>query len=132
MAFSFTESLRWKENGTEHSVMLLLRDRAQAGELDVKGIIEASSRSGVKPLLCAGLNIRQDGNPDVMHHKVFIFDEAIVAMGSFNFSNRAANENDENMLIIHNPDIARAYLEEFDRLWAEAGPIPASVTADCG
>jgi phosphatidylserine/phosphatidylglycerophosphate/cardiolipin synthase-like enzyme len=132
MAFSFTESLRWKENGTERSVMLLLRDRAQAGELEVKGIVEASSRSGVKPLLCAGLDIRQDGNPDVMHHKVFIFDEAIVAMGSFNFSNRAANENDENMLIIHNPDIARAYLEEFDRLWAVAGPVPAAVTADCG
>lgn len=132
MAFSFTESLRWREDGDERSVMLLLRDRAQAGELDVQGIVEASSRSGVKPLLCAGLDIRQDGNPDVMHHKVFIFDEAIVAMGSFNFSNRAATENDENMLIIHNPDIARAYLEEFARLWAEAGPIPASVFADCG
>lgn len=131
MAFSFTESLRWKDGAAERSVMLLLRDRALAGELNVKGIVEASSRSGVKPLLCAGVEVRQDGNPDVMHHKVFIFDESIVAMGSFNFSNRAATDNDENMLIIHNPDIARAYLEEFDRLWAEAGPIPASVTADC-
>jgi len=132
MAFSFTQSLRWKDGTTERSVMFLLRDRAQAGELDVKGIVEASSRSGVKPLLCAGLDIRQDGNPDVMHHKVFIFDEATVVMGSFNFSKNASTDNDENLLIIHNPDVARAYLEEFDRLWAEAGPIPASVYADCG
>jgi len=106
--------------------MLLLRDRAQAGALDVRGIVEASSRSQVKPLLCAGLDVRQDGNPNVMHHKVFIFDDSIVAMGSFNFSSRAANDNDENMLIIHNPAIARAYLEEFSRLWAESRVISAS------
>ena len=106
--------------------MMLLRDRALAGALDVRGIVEASSRSQIKPLLCAGLDVRQDGNPYVMHHKVFIFDEATVAMGSFNFSSRAANDNDENMLIIHNPDIARAYLEEFSRLWAEAQVIPES------
>ncbi|MBP8973022.1 MAG: hypothetical protein KBH93_04035 [Anaerolineae bacterium] len=126
MAFSFTESLEWTEDGTPRSVMLLLRDRAQAGALDVRGIIEASSRSQVKPLLCAGLDVRQDGNPNVMHHKVFIFDDSIVAMGSFNFSSRAANDNDENMLIIHNPAIARAYLEEFNRLWAESQVISAS------
>jgi len=126
MAFSFTESLEWTEDGTPRSVMLLLRDRAQAGALDVRGIVEASSRSQVKPLLCAGLDVRQDGNPNVMHHKVFIFDDSIVAMGSFNFSSRAANDNDENMLIIHNPAIARAYLEEFSRLWAESRVISAS------
>lgn len=130
MAFSFTESLEWTEGGAQHSVMLLMRDRAQAGALDVRGIVEASSRSQVKPLLCAGLEVRQDGNPDVMHHKVFIFDDSIVVMGSFNFSSRASNDNDENMLIIHSPDIARAYLEEFSRLWAEAQQIPESAF-DC-
>jgi len=130
MAFSFTESLEWTEDGAQHSVMLLMRDRAQAGALDVRGIVEASSRNQVKPLLCAGLDVRQDGNSYVMHHKVFIFDDSIVAMGSFNFSSRASNDNDENMLIIHSPDIARAYLEEFSRLWAEAQVIPESAF-DC-
>ena len=157
MAFSFTESLEWVEDGVPRSVMLLLRDRALAGELEVRGIIEASSRSQVTPLLsapawagtlgmtdpdevgdrsqieplvCAHLNVRQDGNPYVMHHKVFIFDEAIVAMGSFNFSKRASSDNDENMLIIHNPAVARAYLEEFSRLWAESQVIPESAF-DC-
>jgi phosphatidylserine/phosphatidylglycerophosphate/cardiolipin synthase-like enzyme len=130
MAFSFTASLEWTEGDTERSVMLLLRDRAQAGALDVRGIVEASSRSLAGPLLCAGLDVRQDGNPYVMHHKVFIFDDSVVAMGSFNFSSRAANDNDENMLIIHNPDIARAYLEEFSRLWAEAQVVPESAL-DC-
>ena len=124
MAFSFTDSLDWNDNGTKRSVMELLRDRSAAGALDVKGIVESSSRSFVEPLYCAGVNVRQDGNPDILHHKVFIFDGEIVAFGSFNFSNSAASKNDENMLIIHNRAIAQVYLEEFNRRWAESEPIP--------
>ena len=70
--------------------------------------------------------MRQDGNPDVLHSKVFIFDKSIVVMGSFNFSNNAADDNDENTLIIHNPEIAKAYLEEFNRRWQEAKTVSAS------
>ena len=125
MAFSFTDSLRWNDNGTERSVMELLRDRAASGELDVRGIVEASSRAFIEPLYCAGVNVRQDGNPDILHHKVFIFDGEIVALGSFNFSNSAASKNDENMLIIHSRALAQAYLEEFNRRWAESEPLPA-------
>jgi phosphatidylserine/phosphatidylglycerophosphate/cardiolipin synthase-like enzyme len=103
-----------------------LINRARARELDVQGIVEASQRGFAKPMFCAGLNVRQDGNPDVLHSKVFIFDESIVVIGSFNFSQNAANDNDENTLIIHSPAIARAYLEEFFRRWAEAQTVPDS------
>jgi phosphatidylserine/phosphatidylglycerophosphate/cardiolipin synthase-like enzyme len=94
---------------------------------DLLGVVEATSRRFVEPMVCAGLNVREDTNPDFMHHKVMIIDGAIVVMGSFNFSGSAANDNDENLLIIHNGDIARAYLEEFNRVlgeWSE--PIPLS------
>lgn len=100
--------------------------RAQAGELDVMGVIEASQRRFLTDLVCAGLPVRQDGNPNILHHKVFIIDESIVVMGSFNFSGNAADSNDENTLIIHNTAIARAYLEEFARRWNESQPIPES------
>ncbi len=130
MAFSFTEALRWDDRGTERSLMDLLRERALSGEMELQGIVEASSRSQVKMLVCAGLDVRQDGNDDAMHHKVFIFDDSIVATGSFNFSRNATNDNDENMLIIHNAAIANAYLEEFSRRWAESKPVPASAF-DC-
>jgi len=81
--------------------------------------VETSSRQYVKPLVCGGVTVEQDGNPDVFHHKVIIFDDSIVAMGSFNFSNSAANDNDENVLIIFNKAIAKAYLDEFNRRWAQ-------------
>lgn len=111
---------------TRNDLMTTLAEQASAGALDVRGIVESSQRRFVTPLFCAGLDVRQDGNPDILHHKVFIFDDTTVAFGSFNFTSSAMNDNDENMLIIHNRDIARAFLEEFERRWAEATPIPAA------
>jgi phosphatidylserine/phosphatidylglycerophosphate/cardiolipin synthase-like enzyme len=49
----------------------------------------------------AGLAVRLDGNPDLMHHKMFIVDSETVITGSPNFSKRGDQDNDENLLIIH-------------------------------
>lgn len=133
MAFSFTDSLVWTDSsdGESYSVMGLLRDRAAAGAIEWQGIIEASSRSFTKPLYCVdSQRMRQDGNPDILHHKVFIIDDSIVVTGSFNFSNSAATRNDENLLIIHSESIANAYLSEFAKRWRESQEMPASAF-DC-
>jgi phosphatidylserine/phosphatidylglycerophosphate/cardiolipin synthase-like enzyme len=61
--------------------------------------------------------VRQDGNKGFLHHKVIIVDERYVVTGSLNFSTRAETTNDENVIIIDNPDIARLYIEEFERVW---------------
>lgn len=110
---------------TRDDLMTAMAEQAGAGALDVRGVVESSQRRYITTLFCAGLDVRQDGNPDILHHKVFIFDDTTVALGSFNFTSSAANDNDENMLIIHNRDVARAFLEEFERRWAEATPLPA-------
>jgi phosphatidylserine/phosphatidylglycerophosphate/cardiolipin synthase-like enzyme len=113
LAFSFTDSMDWSDASGDHSVMDQLISEYQSG-LDVKGIIEVTSRQYVEPMVCAEMDVQQDGNPEgFMHDKVFIIDGSIVVTGSFNFSASAANSNDENVL------------EEFNRLWAEAQPIPA-------
>ena len=83
-----------------------------------------SSRGQMPRLGCAGANVRQDGNSDVMHHKVIIFDDQIVVMGSFNFSTSARDSNSENMLIIHDPTIAAYYIAEFQARFNE-GRVPS-------
>lgn len=113
---------------TRDDLMTAMAEQAGAGALDVRGVVESSQRRYITTLFCAGLDVRQDGNPDILHHKVFIFDDTTVALGSFNFTSSAANDNDENMLIIHNRDVARAFLEEFERRWAEATPYLRKVT----
>jgi len=68
----------------------------------------------------AGLDVRLDGNSARMHHKLIIIDGEIVITGSYNFSASAEGRNDENTLIIHNPDIALKYIAEFERVYAQA------------
>ena len=57
-------------------------------------------------------------------HKVILIDDQIVITGSYNFSNNAKTRNDENTLIVHSPDIAAIYRQEFERVWGEAKVLP--------
>lgn len=68
------------------------------------------------------VDVRLDGNPRSMHHKVMIIDRSIVVTGSYNFSASAEDSNDENTLVIYNPEIAALYLDEFQRIVNEAQP----------
>ncbi len=118
MAFSFTHD----------AIGEAVRRRAAAG-VDVAGIFEKrgskTEYSELTQLFCAHLPVRVDGNPRVLHHKVFIIDNETVILGSFNFSNNADRSNDENILIIRNAEIAAQYNAEFDRRWSEGSPPDA-------
>jgi phosphatidylserine/phosphatidylglycerophosphate/cardiolipin synthase-like enzyme len=123
MAFSFTHD--------DLGAAMLARDKAG---VDVKGVFETrgskTEYSEFLGLYCANVPTRLDGNPAILHHKVLIIDDRIVITGSANFSNNADRRNDENLIVIDNEDIARLYLQEFDRRWAEAvDPDPSEI--DC-
>ena len=64
-----------------------------------------------------GPAVLQDGNPFLMHHKVIVIDERTVIFGSFNFTANAAEDNDEALLIVDDPAMARPFLEEFCRVY---------------
>jgi len=110
MAFSFTSN----ELGEE-----LVRCRRRG--VEVRGIFERKGSmtrySEYMKLLLEGVKVKKDCNRFAMHHKVFIIDRRIVVMGSYNFSRGAQMSNDENVLIIDNPEIAAEYIMEFNRLY---------------
>lgn len=64
-----------------------------------------------------GVNVILDKNNKTFHHKTIIIDEKITITGSFNFTNSAQYNNDENSLIIHSEYISKEYEREFFRLW---------------
>lgn len=102
----------------------IVRQKAEAG-LTVAGVMDdeqVRSNQGTEfdPFRQAKLDVRMDGIDGLMHHKVFIIDEQIVVMGSYNFSQSAEERNDENLLIIYNPDIARQFVLEFMRVQEQA------------
>jgi phosphatidylserine/phosphatidylglycerophosphate/cardiolipin synthase-like enzyme len=109
LAFSFT-------NDTIGNAMLA---RAKAG-VSVAGVFETTGSetqfSEYDKMRKAKLDVLQDGNPYVMHHKVIIIDGRTVIFGSFNFSNNADKDNDENLLIVDDPTLAQAFEAEFQRV----------------
>jgi phosphatidylserine/phosphatidylglycerophosphate/cardiolipin synthase-like enzyme len=114
LAFSFTSN--------ELGAVIL--EKADAG-LAIEGVMDEeqiASNTGTEfdRFRQAGLDVRIDGNEGQMHHKVFIVDEKIVVVGSYNFSRSAEENNDENTIIIYNPAIAGQFLQEFKRIWAHA------------
>ena len=104
----------------------ILRQQHESG-LTVQGVMEAEqvkSNQGTEydPFQQADMQVRLDGNEGQMHHKVFIIDEHIVILGSYNFSRAAEERNDETILIIDNAEIAQQYLQESKRVWEQAQP----------
>jgi phosphatidylserine/phosphatidylglycerophosphate/cardiolipin synthase-like enzyme len=65
----------------------------------------------------AGLDVFVDGNAGQMHHKTMIVDEEIVITGSYNFSRSAEIRNDENLIVLHNKQIADFFMKEFWRVY---------------
>ncbi|MDQ2690581.1 MAG: phospholipase D-like domain-containing protein [Chloroflexota bacterium] len=102
----------------------IVRQKAAEG-LDIAGVMDDEqirSNRGTEydPFRQAELDVRIDGIDGLMHHKVFIVDESIVVMGSYNFSQSAEERNDENILIIYDPLIARQFMLEFRRVQEQA------------
>jgi phosphatidylserine/phosphatidylglycerophosphate/cardiolipin synthase-like enzyme len=124
LAFSFTQDAMGKA----------VIDRGKAG-VSVAGVFEKTGSetrfSELGAMKQAGLEVYQDGNPYVMHHKVFVLDGKTTVMGSFNFSDGADRDNDENALIVEDPGFAARYLEEVERMLTLArNPSSAKATPE--
>jgi phosphatidylserine/phosphatidylglycerophosphate/cardiolipin synthase-like enzyme len=71
-------------------------------------------------LKSAGVDVRLDGNPNLMHHKFMVIDGYIVVTGSYNWSSAAEDRNDENIVVILDRDVAQRFVQEFERVWQMA------------
>jgi phosphatidylserine/phosphatidylglycerophosphate/cardiolipin synthase-like enzyme len=126
---SATQSIRFLAfSFTDYPLAQAMVQRAQAG-VDVAGVFEKvgsdTDAAELKTLYCANVPVRRDGNSAFMHNKVIVVDQRYVITGSLNFSTNAEESNDENVLIIDNPEIARLYMQNFDRIWSlAADPEP--------
>lgn len=113
LAFSFTSD--------DLGDALLAR---HAAGVQVRGVFEARNANGLGSeygrLQAAGLDVHRDGNCYTMHHKVIIIDGQVVVTGSYNYSRRAEQTNDENTLIVDDQGIAQAYQAEFLRVYRQA------------
>ncbi len=72
-----------------------------------------SKNSRMNELIEAGIDVKIDRVPGIAHNKVMIIDESYVVTGSFNFTNAADLRNVENLLVIKDQKLAKAYLKNW-------------------
>jgi len=108
---------------TEDTISDAMIAKVKAG-LAVRGVFETQNAGGsgadFTRLRQGGVDVLEDGNCYILHHKVIVVDERTVITGSYNFTGSAERDNDENLVIVDDPTLARAYLDEFERVYAQA------------
>jgi len=102
MTFSFTDN----------DIGDLLKQKSEEG-VSVQGVFNQDERYGEYEKLKSVAKLVRN------HHKVFIVDNETVITGSYNPTRNANEHNDENVIIIRDQEIARAFEKEFERLWKE-------------
>lgn len=109
-------------------------DRLESG-VETYGVWDqlgaASPSSADEELVEAGAQIRIENFTGKVHHKFAIIDvgssDPTVILGSYNWTDGGAYDNDENTLIIHDYELAQTYYNEWLRLWSALGSKQSDV-----
>ena len=95
----------------------------------VRGDLDNGTDSGSEyaNLVAAGVDVRLKTGSGLLHHKYCLLDadnptwDGVTLTGSHNWSSAAENSNNENTFILHDPDIANQYLQEFAARYYQFG-----------
>jgi len=68
-------------------------------------------------LVQKGIKTRISTNNYIMHNKFAIIDNRILLTGSYNWTFSANNRNDENLMVIDDPEIIEIFQNQFVYLW---------------
>ena len=75
--------------------------------------------SDIRRLERAGIEVRTDRSEAHMHHKFAIFDNRTLLTGSYNWTRGAAEDNQENFVILDDARLIKSYSQTFEQLWTQ-------------
>jgi len=95
--------------------------RAWRRGLDVRLVTDADylENPEIQALIAAGIPVVPDRSDAIMHDKFVVIDRSQVWTGSMNFTVNGAYHNDNNLIWIDSPQLARAYLAEFEEMFMD-------------
>jgi len=127
---------------TRCNIMNRMKVKYDAGK-DVRGVFddaEGGSTSSVyktmkgltgggcsNPLWAPPADVWLDNRVGLLHHKYILIDaftpasSPVTITGSYNFSNNATFDNDENFLVIYDARVTNLYLQEFNMRYRDGG-----------
>ncbi|PIV01463.1 MAG: hypothetical protein CO013_00755 [Syntrophobacterales bacterium CG_4_8_14_3_um_filter_58_8] len=93
--------------------------KAHKRGVKVQAILDKSQKtqrySSASFLTHSGIPTYIDEKHAIAHNKIILIDRAVVITGSFNFTKAAEEKNAENLLIIRSQELAKPYLENWQR-----------------
>ena len=96
--------------------------QAAKNGVDVKLIVDSTSannkHSSVKYLRDNGVKVKVENLAGKMHMKSMIIDDTYSVIGSMNFTKSGEKYNDENVVIIKNPELTKAFKKVFVNFWS--------------
>jgi len=105
---------------TDKEIALPLIDAQKRG-VKVRVYLDKSQIESSYSVSCLlvqkGIKTRISTNNYIMHNKFAIIDSRILLTGSYNWTFSANNRNDENLLIIDDPEIIEIFQNQFVNLW---------------
>jgi len=105
---------------TDKEIASALAGAAGRGVM-VKVLLDKSNRKAERSaksiLQDQKIPVRFDAPGGIAHNKIMVIDAAKVISGSYNFSVAAYKRNTENVLIIHNPALAKDYIQNWQGRW---------------
>jgi phosphatidylserine/phosphatidylglycerophosphate/cardiolipin synthase-like enzyme len=101
--------------------------RAKARGVDIRIISDDDllkmQGSDIRNMYNEGIQVRVDLDPRAqMHHKFCVIDDYLLVTGSFNWTKQAVNKNQENLVVLDDPELCEIYTKEFDRMWLAFEP----------
>jgi len=103
---------------TSAPIAKALTDAFKRG-VKVEAILDKSQRrekyTAATFLVNTGIPTFIDDKHAIAHNKIMIIDKETVITGSFNFTKSAEEKNAENLLIIRNKDLAKIYMENWEK-----------------
>ena len=86
------------------------------------------SSPSVVPWISKYMEVRilpEPGVKGIMHDKFMLIGSKVMTTGSYNWTNSAEFRNQENLMVISEPEVIKAFRQEFEKLWAIAKPYKA-------
>lgn len=89
--------------------------------VNVRVVTESDLTEGeeIQSLISAGIPVKGDQGPGLMHQKFMIIDQEHVWTGSMNYTLQGVYQNDNNLIHVRSPALAENYKTEFDEMFED-------------
>lgn len=107
---------------TDPAVIDALLEAVKRG-VAVRVVLDPTHEQAYALLAPLGERVRKKPHRPIMHLKAFAVDGKVLRTGSANFSANALKQQDNDLVILRDPALAKAYLEDYERIWNGAVPL---------